>query len=193
MHIVHFHAWITKAGVMLLLAGASSATGEVVHKGIIIPSLLWDTSRIKPFVFNCNDALIALFANDDTGISPCKVVLVPERIDWKDKAVDRVSKNIDDHPSNMLPLAFDDKNNRLQTIYSGNNTDGDIRDLTRPRSDEVDEIDDINTGGGENDGSEQVNEHDETHTETAESAQVFEEHQFSQVVDGRIDPASSLG
>ena len=43
-----------------------------------------------------------------------------------------------------------------------------------------------------NESRQEINEYDETHRETAESAETVQEDQFSQVVNGRVDPSSTL-
>lgn len=41
--------------------------------------------------------------------------------------------------------------------------------------------------------TEEIDEHDESHREEAETTHFFQEHQFSQVVDCRVNPTTSLG
>ena len=42
-------------------------------------------------------------------------------------------------------------------------------------------------------GTEQVDEDEEAHRETAETAELIEEDKFAQVVHGRVDPTTTLG
>lgn len=61
------------------------------------------------------------------------------------------------------------------------------------RGDPVDEVSEVSAGGWENDGTEEIDEDDESHGETAETTHFFEPDQFCQVVDRGVDPSSSLG
>ncbi len=56
----------------------------------------------------------------------------------------------------------------------------------------VNEVSKVDASGREDDSTEEIDEDHKSHTETTETAQVLQEDELSQVVDGRIDPSSSL-
>src|ERR1700726_2148506 len=91
----------------------SAATREIIGKRVVIPSLQRNTARIKTFVINSDYLLVAFLANNDTGISPAKIVLVPERVNRQDEGINRKCEHIDEHPSYMLPLPFQEKDQSL--------------------------------------------------------------------------------
>lgn len=56
----------------------------------------------------------------------------------------------------------------------------------------VDEVAKIGASSWKDDGTKEIYKDHEAHAEAAESTQVFKEDQFSQIVDGRIDPTTPL-
>ena len=54
------------------------------------------------------------------------------------------------------------------------------------------EATDVSDGDGCDDRGQEVDEDDEPHREAAESAELVDEDELGQVVDGRVDPSSSL-
>ena len=56
----------------------------------------------------------------------------------------------------------------------------------------VNQISQVATSGGKDDCAEEINEDNEPHAKAAEATEVFQPDQFSQVVNCRVDPASSL-
>lgn len=196
MHVVHFHDHFVVAAcsidLFLACAEVTAAAGEVVGHGVVVPALERDAARVEGLVFYGDDSLVTLLADDDTGVTPCEIVLLPECIERQDEIVDRVGKKVDDHPSDVLPLALDDEDYRLETIDTSQHDDRDHREGTRVTSYSVDQVGEVNAGSRKNDGSQQIDENDETHTETTETAEIFQRSQFNQVVDCGIDPATSL-
>jgi hypothetical protein len=65
--------------------------------------------------------------------------------------------------------------------------------LARLGGNHVNEVSEVNADGWENDCSEQIHEDDEAHAEAAEAAQILEDDELGQVVNGGVDPTTSLG
>lgn len=157
----------------------TAAAGEVVGQGVVVPALEGDAAGVETFVFDGYDLLFAFLADDDTGVSPGEVVLVPEGVYWEDEGVDRESQEIYDHPSDVLPLSFEDENKSLETIGACYHDDRDQGKLTLIGGDVVNEESEISASGRQDDGSEKIDKDDESHTETTESAQFLKPNQFS--------------
>ena len=194
MNVVHLHSAIMTGTERLFhrYARIAATTRKIVLESIVIPSLKRNRSRVETVISNSNDLLVALLTDDNSRVTPREVILVPERVDGQHKAVDREGDDIDDHPSNVLPLSLDDEDDRLKTIHCSDHDNRDQRKLTGMRTDSVDEISKVNAGSGQDDGTKEVNEDHESHAETAETTKIFQEHQFGQIVDGRVDPSASL-
>lgn len=56
------------------------STSEAVN----LPSLKWNTPRVKTFIVNSNNLLVTLLTDDDTSITPREIVLLPKTVNWKD-------------------------------------------------------------------------------------------------------------
>jgi len=54
-------------------------------------------------------------------------------------------------------------------------------------------VDQVGECGRQDDCAEEVDEYHESHAEDAETAHIFQEHKFCEIVDGRVDPATTLG
>jgi hypothetical protein len=65
--------------------------------------------------------------------------------------------------------------------------------LARAGGDSVDKIHQVRADRWKDKGTEEVDEDDESHRETAETAKVLKEDKFGQVVDSRVNPSTSLG
>jgi len=81
-----------------------------------------------------NDLLFLAFSNDHASITPTELVHAPERIDWEEEAVYRVSdvqhecqvhikgivhdlrENVDHHPSDKHEFALNNEDNRLKSM-----------------------------------------------------------------------------
>jgi hypothetical protein len=92
----------------------------------------------------------------------------------------------------MLPLSLENEDESLKTIDGTNHSKRDVRNGSSTGSQDVDEVTNVDTGRGENDGTAKINEHNEPHTETAETTKLLELHELDQVVDGRVNPSSTL-
>jgi len=86
----------------------------------------------------------------------------------------------------MLPTTFENEHDCLKTIYSCEHNNGNQRELTRARRNEIDEIAKIDDSSRKDKGAEEINEHNESHTEAAESAHVIQEDQFKEIVHSTI-------
>lgn len=144
-------------------------------------------------VMSGNDLVSAFFADDNTSVTPAEVVLFPERIYGENKGVHRVREDVDNHPTDMLPLALDDEDDSLKTIDRGDHDDGDERELTGSGGNEIDQVAKIDANRGKHDCAEKVDKDDEAHRKAAEATEVLEPNQFSEIVNSRVDPTSSLG
>ena len=115
MYVVHLEAIVSVFVLVRFLHVASHATAtwKVVCSSVIIPSLQWDAPRIKAFILIGHNLPVAFLSDDDSGVTPCEVVLVPERVDGKDKGVYGESQKIDDHPPDVLPLSLQDEYDSL--------------------------------------------------------------------------------
>ena len=60
-------------------------------------------------------------------------------------------------------------------------------------SDTIDQISQVGAGCWQNDRTEKIDKDHKSHTETAESTEIFQKDQFGQIVDGGVNPATSLG
>lgn len=60
------------------------------------------------------------------------------------------------------------------------------------RGHSVDEVAKVDTGGWQDDGTEEINEDDKTHREATETTEVLEPNKLCQIVECRIDPAAAL-
>lgn len=142
MEVVHLVAVVVSGGLVKLLhaAGAATAAGEVVGSGVVVPALERDGAGVEAVVFDGDDLLVALVADDDAGAAPGEVVLVPEGVDGQDEGVDGESDNVDDHPADVLPLAFDDEDDGLKAVHGRDHDDGYQRELAGVGSDPVDQI-----------------------------------------------------
>lgn len=178
--------------VICLLGSNAATTREVVGEGIVVPSLERNASRVETLIVDSHDLFSALLSNDNTGVTPREVVLVPERVHWKDERIDGEGEDVDDHPSDMLPLTFEDEDKCLKTIHGCYHNDGDQWEWTGMTGNQVDEVPQVYSGRWQDDCTEKINKHDESHTETAETAHFLDPDQFSQIVDGRVDPSTSL-
>jgi len=67
-----------------------------------------------------NDDLLPRFTQDDTGSTPREAIHPPEGIEWEHEGEDRDGKDIEDHPSNHVPLPPEDEHGGLQTIHRTN-------------------------------------------------------------------------
>lgn len=173
VHVIHFHGSIVSIStwIELLLAdfGIAAPAGEIVGQSIIIPTLERDASRIEAFVVNCHHAFVSFLADNDTSIPPGEVVLVPEGVERQDKTVNWIGADVNNHPSNMLPLPLDYKDDRLQAIYTSQDDDGEQRELALVGRHRVDQIAQVHACRRENDGSQEINQDDKSHTEAAET------------------------
>ena len=120
MYVVHLEAIVSVFVLVRFfhVASHATATWKVVCSSVIIPSLQWDAPRIKTFILIGHNLLVAFLSDDDSGVTPCEVVLVPKRVDGKDKGVYGESQKIDDHPPDVLPLSLQDEYDSLETVHS---------------------------------------------------------------------------
>lgn len=139
------------------------------------------------------DELLATFAHDKTSLSPREIVHLPEGVKRKIEGEDRNGQDVEDHPTDHVPLASEDEHQSLETVYSGKHNNG-VRwnrlVLARNQVDEIDnlfekitlDIGDLETKNTHiansdrcNDGREQIDEDDKAHGEAAEATKLLQE------------------
>ncbi len=194
MNIVHLQTLVSIIVIVVFLhvARRATTTRKVIGGSVVVPPLQRDAPRIKAFVLQGHNLLVVLFSNDNPSRTPGEVVLVPKRIDREDKRVDGKGQKINQHPADVLPLSFENKNDGLKAIDGCYHDNRNQRELSSMRCNAVDEIAQITTGSRQDDRSEEVDEDNKTHTEATEAAKVWQPHQFREVVDCGINPPTSL-
>lgn len=116
---------------------------------------------------------------------------MPERIYREEERVDRVGRQVDDEPEDERPLPLQEEDDGLETVDRAEYSERDDRQWPAGR-DLDDQVDEVDGGRGEDDGAEQVDEDEETHREAAEAAHVLQRQQFAEIVDGGVDPSTTL-
>ncbi|RUS26043.1 hypothetical protein BC938DRAFT_471298 [Jimgerdemannia flammicorona] len=149
-----------------------------LHRNHLIVELLIITSD--------NNLLLLVVTDDDTRVTPREIVKVPKRIYRDEERKEREGQDVDYHPTNVLPLPFDDEDDGFQHDY-GNQWEG-----SSIRDDEVDEVDEVDDGGRKSEGTKQIDQDDKAHRKAAETAQLGEHDDLHQVVDGGVNPATTL-
>jgi hypothetical protein len=92
----------------------------------------------------------------------------------------------------VLPLSLENEDKSLKSVDSTNHSKRDVRNGSSAGSQDVDEVTNVNTGRWKNNGTAKINEHNESHTETAETTELLKLHELDQVMDGRVNPSSTL-
>ena len=67
--------------------------------------------------------LLTGLSQDDTSLTPGEVVHAPERVERQEEREDGNGEDVEDHPTDHVPLATKDEDQRLQTVDSGNEDD----------------------------------------------------------------------
>ena len=175
LHIVHLIDIFLKSALALFgLIGLDTTTArKSVHEGVVVPFLEGDTAGIEALVIGLYELLSVLLFDDHTRVTPREVVLFPEGVERESEREDGESKDVDNHPANMLPLPLDDEDDGLQSVDSGQQDNRNNRELSRLSGDQINEISDIGAGRRKDDGTQKINEDDETHAETAETTHVL--------------------
>ena len=117
---------------------------------------------------------------------------MPERIKRETKREYRGGDNIDDHPANHLPFAAKDEDDRLKTVNSSEKNESCDRDHAGIKCNKNDKINNISNGDGLDHSAEEVEEDDESHTETTEPTKLLKRNELDEVVDCGINPSSAL-
>ena len=76
-----------------------------------------------------NNHLLTRLSQNDTRLTPREVVHAPEGVQGKEEREDRDGQDVEDHPSNHVPLAAQNEYKRLQTVDSSDEDDREGRDL----------------------------------------------------------------
>ena len=138
--------------VVVFLGECSFVVGEFGER---------DRGFVECFVFGLKNLLRSTFTDDDTSVTPREVVEFPERVDGEEEGIDGISElqseekvqrdafckpereayDVDDQPSNELPLSFDQEDDSLKTVNRCDQDQSDHRNLTTPGGDSDDEVD----------------------------------------------------
>ena len=120
-----------------------------------------DRGFVECFVFGLENLLRSTFTDDDTSVTPREVVELPERVNREEEGVDGIGElqseergqreafdrpereayNVDDQPSDELPLSLNQEDDSLETVNRCDQDQGDHRNLTTPGGDSDDEVD----------------------------------------------------
>lgn len=136
-------------------------------------------------------------ANDLTRLTPGEVVHVPVCVSGKHQIPNGDRKQINQHPTDICDLAGSDddedtrKTENESEQYERNDRLGHVCDRLRQDGDH-ENVEGETDGGGKHEGTDEVHKDDKLHREAECTAQVTDQHELEQVVNGRIDPSSSL-
>ncbi|KAL0769411.1 hypothetical protein CaCOL14_008719 [Colletotrichum acutatum] len=158
---------------------------------VLLPLLLGDDRGVELALVG-NDNLLARLAGNDTRVTPVEVVHVPEGVQRQGETEDGNGQDVQNHPANHLPLAANDKDDGLQTVNGTKHDESRDRHHAGVQGDGDNQVDDVGDNDGLDDGGQQVDEDNKTHGETAETAELGHGDELHEVVDGRVDPATSL-
>lgn len=67
-----------------------------------------------------NDHLLSRFSKNNTSLTPGEIIHPPERIERQEEGEGGDSNDVEQHPSNHVPLAPHDEDESLQAIDSSN-------------------------------------------------------------------------
>ena len=73
--------------------------------------------------------LLTGLSQDNTSLTPGEVVHTPERVERQEEREDGNGKDVENHPTNHVPLATKHEHKRLETVDSCNQDDRQRRDL----------------------------------------------------------------
>lgn len=156
------------------------------------PSLHNNVARIELSILVT--VIATLVTSDFPRLSPRKVVEMPEGICREDKVPNGQGEKVDKHPSYIRDFPRGDYNE--QTRETEDNTEKDKWDgicLGTTQTGVDDEIDGERDGSGEDQSSGEFHENDKLHREAEGTAKITNEDKFSKIVNGRVNPSSSLG
>ena len=121
---------------------------------------------------------------------------MPEGVNGEDEVPNWQSEQVDEHPEDVdnLPCRNQDEN-------GGETEDGDEEHEGDSLFERLgwgdNDADDEGVGEGDGDRehnrTEEVHEHDELHAEAERSTQIPNQDEFHQVVNGRVNPSTTLG
>ena len=93
-----------------------------------------------------NDHLLARLSHDQTRLTPREVVHAPEGVERKVERERGNGQDVEDHPTDHVPLATKQEHEGLQTVDGDNHDDRRGRDTLVLSRNQVDEIDDLDLG-----------------------------------------------
>jgi hypothetical protein len=92
------------------------------------------------------DDLFPGLSDDETGGTPREVVHAPERIEREEERKDRDGENVEEHPTDHVPLPAEDEYQRLQTVDGRDHDDRQLRNGLALSGHDVDQVDDLMDG-----------------------------------------------
>lgn len=118
---------------------------------------------------------------------------MPESVGRKHKVPDGKRQQVDEHPTDVdkLSRGNDDQGTGKTQDEGQQNERKDGLDGSRNDGDN-DEVDCERDGGGQDQGTDEFHSNDELHGEAERTTEVSDKDEFEQVVNGRVDPSSTL-
>src|SRR5690606_25128868 len=129
---------------------------------VLTPFLERNHLFIKRFIV-CHKDFLLIVTNNNTGISPGEVIKMPERVEGNKEGEQGNSEDIDDQPSNGLPLSFDDKDKCLKTVNDSQKNQRNSWESLFSCRDNNDQVDQINDRSGKGQSTKQIHENYESH------------------------------
>ena len=80
----------------------------------------------------------------------------------------------------------------METVDNCDHDDGNQGKLAFFTDDFVDEVSDVSGGRRKDQSSEEIEEDEQSHAEKTEAAHVFQTEKFDKIVNGGVDPSTSL-
>ena len=116
---------------------------------------------------------------------------MPESVEGKDESEEGQGQNINNQPADMFPLALQQENDNLQTVAGHEQNNGDEGKEAAAEC-SVNQIGKISHRGRHDQSGKQVKEYDEPHTETTETAELGQQKQLGKIVNGGVNPTTTL-
>ena len=66
-----------------------------------------------------NNKFFPLFSENDTSGTPREIIHFPEGIEGKEERKSGNGQNVEDHPTDHIPLASEDEDQGLETVNGG--------------------------------------------------------------------------
>jgi len=90
-----------------------------------------------------DDQLLSTLSNDHSSVSPREVVHRPERVEREVEGEDGDGEDVEEHPSDHVPLPSEEEDHDLETVDCADHDEGEGRNRLSLGGDEVDEVDEL--------------------------------------------------